>query len=677
MTGNDILYRAFGAFYEAAAADAALAKMINAAVKTKGKINLAVSHNVCKVESDWLDAIERGLVFIGRAIEEERQFIRSDGEVLPIENVRRISKESIRHLSRHSDFITRKQSDEIVPDKLYTVERDSDFAVYENKFLYLLLCTIRDFVRARQEEINAAYKEYLGEYSAEFDIITATRRLGYKIALTDGQDEAVSAAADKQCAEALGRMDKILQSVSFYLRTPLMSEVARTDKLNGPITKTNVLLMNKNFNEALNLYEYLISYEEDGYTVEKVKDIYDPIREEHLRELSVPPLLIAFLVYEHGLGLEEYLEEQFRKEEERRKEEQSRALSRRIAALKQKAESSGEGLEEYALALEEKIKELSLLVPALENLRAENEDLKGEIYRLGEEKKVLLGEIDELGGEVARLKEQLKSEEERHKRELESAKEEYLSEVEKLKAAQAEEIARIKNEAEQSAAELKRKNAEELAKMRETHAAEISSLNKAQSERLRAAEEQRKRDTERLKADCGSKIARAEAALEAKERESSARAQELAAEKARMQTAEREREVLQARLTAMRREYGLLSGGDDFTTEEGFNALEHEFEVLGKLVREQWTEVKKILKKQFYAELRSEMHKKNRKKPPEYVKLSGEVLALRQEGQNESEEGGQSEESVISAPSDTDGANEAAAANGGETDGLNAEEDSE
>lgn len=643
MTGPDILYRAFGEFYEAASSDAEIAKMINAAVKTKGKINLTVSHNVCKVESDWLDAIERGLVFIGRAIDEERQFIRSDGEVLPIENVRRISKESIRHLSRHSDFITRKQSDEIVPDKLYTVERDSDFAVYENKFIYLLLCNIRDFVRVRQEEINSAYREYLGEYSAEFNIITATRRLDYKIALTDGQDEAISAATDKHCAEAINRMDKILQSVSFYLRTPLMSEVSRTDKLNGPITKTNVLLMNKNFNEALNLYEYLLAYEEDGYTVEKVRTTYNPITEEHMRELSIPPILIAFLVYEHGLGLEGYLKEQFKKEEERRKEEQSRALARRISTLRQKVENSGAGLEEYALALEEKIKELELLVPVLENLRAENGELKAEIHRLGAENKVLLGEIDEQEEEIRDLSERLNSAEERHKRELENVKAEYLGKIERLQAAHAAEIAGIKKEAEENAEALRKKNAEELAKMREGHAAEISALNRAQSEKLRAIDEQRKRDTDRMKAACEDKITRAEAALKDKELESYARGQELAAEKTRNRTVDREREVLQARLTALRSEYGLLSEGDDFTTEEGFNALEHEFEVLGRLVREQYAEVKKILKKQFYADLRSEMHKKNRKKPTEYVKFSEEVLALRQEEQKEREEGAISE----------------------------------
>ena len=245
MTQSDIIYRAFGELYNAMQGDSGTAKIIGAIAKAKKPETITVTHNVCHVETDWLDAIERGLVFIGRAIDEDRQFIRSEGEVKPIEKVRRISKESVQHLSRHSDLITREQKEDIVPDKLYTVERDSDYAVYENKFLYLLLCRVRDFVNVRYEAIVNAYKEYRGEYEVTKRVETATRRMNIAIKLSDEQDDAISAPADSECAEAINRIDKIRQSVSFYLRTPLMLEVSHSPKIGTKITKTNVLMMNK------------------------------------------------------------------------------------------------------------------------------------------------------------------------------------------------------------------------------------------------------------------------------------------------------------------------------------------------------------------------------------------------------------------------------------------------
>lgn len=104
--------------------------------------NIEVIKTNCIIEEDWIDAIEKGLVHVGKALGEERQFIRSNGEVIPIEKVKQVSKDSVEHLARHSNLLTRKPEEgrNIIPDQLYTVERLSDFAVYENRFLYMLLC---------------------------------------------------------------------------------------------------------------------------------------------------------------------------------------------------------------------------------------------------------------------------------------------------------------------------------------------------------------------------------------------------------------------------------------------------------------------------------------------------------------------------------------------------------
>ena len=69
---------------------------------------IELERKICTVENDWIDEIEKGLTFIEKAIREERQFIRSNGEILPIEKVKRVDKESVAHLARHSDLLTRK-----------------------------------------------------------------------------------------------------------------------------------------------------------------------------------------------------------------------------------------------------------------------------------------------------------------------------------------------------------------------------------------------------------------------------------------------------------------------------------------------------------------------------------------------------------------------------------------
>ena len=40
---------------------------------------------VCKIDEDWVKNIEEGLLFVEKAVREERQFIRTEGEVVPVE----------------------------------------------------------------------------------------------------------------------------------------------------------------------------------------------------------------------------------------------------------------------------------------------------------------------------------------------------------------------------------------------------------------------------------------------------------------------------------------------------------------------------------------------------------------------------------------------------------------
>ena len=50
---------------------------------------------LCHIDEDWIKTIEEGLEFVEKAVAEERQFIRTQGEVVEIEKVKKISKDSV------------------------------------------------------------------------------------------------------------------------------------------------------------------------------------------------------------------------------------------------------------------------------------------------------------------------------------------------------------------------------------------------------------------------------------------------------------------------------------------------------------------------------------------------------------------------------------------------------
>ena len=123
MKQLDLYYRALLAYREFTAKDRECAAIRKQTSQAGAKTDrLTVKRTVCTVDEEWVEAIERGLVFIEKAIKEERQFIRSNGEVIPIEKVKHVSKETLEHLAKHSSLITRyEEGEDIIPDKLYTV----------------------------------------------------------------------------------------------------------------------------------------------------------------------------------------------------------------------------------------------------------------------------------------------------------------------------------------------------------------------------------------------------------------------------------------------------------------------------------------------------------------------------------------------------------------------------
>ena len=59
-----------------------------------------------EIKEDWIEHIEEGLKFVEKAVAEERQFIRSDGEIVPIEKAKKVSRATVEHLAKHSNMIT-------------------------------------------------------------------------------------------------------------------------------------------------------------------------------------------------------------------------------------------------------------------------------------------------------------------------------------------------------------------------------------------------------------------------------------------------------------------------------------------------------------------------------------------------------------------------------------------
>lgn len=566
MNQLDVLYRALADYRKQTAESRECGVERKAIASANRQADaLDVIKNVCTVEEDWITAIEEGLIHIEKAINEARQFIRSKGEVVQIEKVKRVSKESVEHLAKHSDLISKQQEGEnLIPDKLYMVERLNDFAVYENRFLYMLLCQLRDFIGYRYDKILQHTSAYSGSITMNKTVAISKRKTVLELKMTDERQDDRYLRENNPLKPILMRIDAILKTVLFFLSTPLMQEVAKTPILKPPITKTNVLRMNRNFKGAVALYDFIMAYDKPGYSVEKRVEHISPLPDAAADELSETVMLIAFLTYKHGLGLEKLLKIAFEEEEARRKAAEADRLKEQLAQLKKRIAESKCDPAEYMLLLEKRIKTLEADSTQLSAARVE---------------------IEKLNALTAELKENITS---------------LHTEIDALKSKHAEERARLIAYHEKETADILARHKAETEQLNSLHSQHIQALNTAHDGAISALKEMHKEQIEKKDGI----IVQLEATLKEEEARFNEETEKLTAqlnEKTQeYHSLSDAKSLSDAQLNALRKEHGLISADEDFTSQAAFNELERQLKIFKSFIKEEWQKTKKKIRKDVF-----------------------------------------------------------------------------
>ena len=536
MNQLDLYYRAFLEYRKQTQGDKECARQRNLISHSNQDTDRLEGIRVyCEIKEDWIAEIEKGLVFVEKAIAEARQFIRSDGEVVPIEKAKRVSKHSVEHLARHSECITRDPAEnegELVPDKLFMLERDSDYAVYENRFLYMLLRYLDDFINSRLDKINELGNTYKAHMEMHKSINLGKRNIIFEAKLDEERRNDPRSFLNREALELVGRIEGIGHWVRSLLSTPLMEQVAKVAMIRPPITKTNVLKMNNNFKGAVALYEYVVSYEGDGFTIEERKRVYNPFTDAMSDEFSELVLLASFLSYEYGSDIRDELKAAYELEEERRRQAEQDKLAAQISAMKKRVAESGESMDNYMLLLEKR-----------------NKELEGDSRRLREEleeNRRLSAEVDKLEGVCAAAEQRIA--------ELTEADAEKEQRIGALRKKYDDEVAVIRVQSREMVDEEKNRLNTETAAIREEYAKQASQV--------------------RQEAD--SKVA------------------DIQAENDRLT---KDNTIVRAQLHGLRQQHGLMTSEDDFTSRERFEELEREYEAFLDLFEKQWKVTKKRIRK--------------------------------------------------------------------------------
>lgn len=258
-----------------------LFEMIQAGDNTLQQKN-RVLHKV--VDEQWLNVVEEGISAIFNIVDKPRRFIITSEEVVPVALAKKITADSVRHLSQNTQYINTNAAGEIQPTHILNVTTEESYDLYENRFVYHLIQRLFAFVDKRTDVIFwATGDETCNVMSMESKVDDAYEEISYKVEMTIKNRQSL-VENDEDNMDIFKRIDRV-RRLSRTLRTSsfcdLMNGCAR---VRSPIQRTNLMMKDPDYRKCYQLWQFIESYDEVGYTIEE-RDTVLQFDEEYLLQM--------------------------------------------------------------------------------------------------------------------------------------------------------------------------------------------------------------------------------------------------------------------------------------------------------------------------------------------------------------------------------------------------------
>ena len=137
------------------------------------------------VDEEWISMIEDSLDAINTIIENPRRFITTEEEVVPVSLAKKISADSVRHLSQNTQFLAPSDDGGVHPTRILNVNTVETYDLYENRFIYHLIQRLLTFVDKRTDVIFwSTGNEIRNRFKMHSKIDDAYEEIEYNVEMT-------------------------------------------------------------------------------------------------------------------------------------------------------------------------------------------------------------------------------------------------------------------------------------------------------------------------------------------------------------------------------------------------------------------------------------------------------------------------------------------------------------
>ena len=272
--------------------------------KTNSTLKVNIDKKRKVKEFDWIEMIAFTIPYLDNILRKPNRFIVNEEEIVKIEQAKKVSVETIKHLSKNTNFIQTvdKETGDVTPSKLLNVRKEETYNTYENRLIFTLIQNMNRFIKKKKENLtkigpesenNTEEKdnkmlEYSATSTVEDEQIEVNLSLNSKLVPNSGKDT-------EELSTIIAQIDEIEKKIQGLQSTEVYKTLAKEHVLEvrEPVKKTNVILKNVNFQYAMKLWDYLRdNFEDKDTSTEEQKDYMD---NSNLKKMVDETFLLHYL----------------------------------------------------------------------------------------------------------------------------------------------------------------------------------------------------------------------------------------------------------------------------------------------------------------------------------------------------------------------------------------------
>lgn len=220
------------------------------------------------VDEEWISMIEDSLDAINTIIEKPRRFITTEEEVVPVSLAKKISADSVRHLSQNTQFLAPSDDGSAHPTRILNVNTVETYDLYENRFIYHLIQRLLTFVDKRTDVIFwSTGNEIRNRFKMHSKIDDAYEEIEYNVEMTVKNRQSF-AENDADNMDIFMRIDRVRRLVMALRGASFCQIMNGCSAVRSPIQRTNLIMKDPNYRKCYQLWQFMERYDKVGYNID-------------------------------------------------------------------------------------------------------------------------------------------------------------------------------------------------------------------------------------------------------------------------------------------------------------------------------------------------------------------------------------------------------------------------